>query len=333
MMIRYKYLFLISFSLFYFSSSAQETQIIIQLDGSLSGKDVLRTSFDEQVYQSVDKFEGELRATLDKPSQISFYIIKNNGKIIDQRGFWVGEGTYRINGQVNDLSTLEIDQKHPFEELSREIEKSGTEKKKELILENLDKEVALNALISNSGVFSEQELELALMQVTPELKDLNSYKRFASNLELTTISFQAKEGSESIDFSLLSREGKQVSLSDFDGKYRLLEFSFTGCKPCLDALPEISEIDRRFEESIEVISIWNDRSQNIWLNGAKKHKELIRWTDLWDETGKVTQLYEVKVWPTYILISPQGKIEQIWNSYRKGKILGKMDALFGSSRP
>ncbi|NVJ86418.1 MAG: redoxin domain-containing protein [Algoriphagus sp.] len=112
-----------------------------------------------------------------------------------------------------------------------------------------------------------------------------------------------------------------------------MEFSFTGCKPCLDALPEISEIISRFGASLEVISIWNDKSRDIWLNGAKKHKELIRWTDLWDKTGKVTQLYEVKVWPTYILISPEGKIEKTWNSYRKGRILSKMEALFGNPRP
>ncbi|NVJ86419.1 MAG: hypothetical protein HWE15_08960 [Algoriphagus sp.] len=220
-MIKSRLLFPLLFYILYLPVAAQETQIIIDLEGSLSGKDVLRTSFDEQVYQSVNKFEGELRAKLEKPSQISFYIIKNNGKIIDQREFWVGDGTYQISGQVNDLSTLEIDQKHPFEELSREIEKSGIEKKKALILENLDKEVALNALISKSEIFSKQELEKALNQVSPELKNLNSFKRFASNFELTGMSFEVKEGSESLDFSLESREGKQVSLNDFEGKYCL----------------------------------------------------------------------------------------------------------------
>lgn len=198
-------------------------------------------------------------------------------------------------------------------------------------MENLDKEVGLNWLISQANSFSEEELQEILPRIPEELQQLNSFKRFIADLSLNEAVFSAKERETSQNFTLESRTGNQVSLDDFNGKYRLLEFSFSGCKPCLDALPEIKDIHEQFGEELEIISIWNDPRKEIWLNASKKHKEQITWTDLWDETGYVTKLYQIEIFPTYILIDPAGNIDQIWKGYIKGRIFRKMEGLF--SRP
>lgn len=314
--------------IFPFSLLAQETTVQIDIEGKLSGKDFIAINFNEKGYQNTEELQGTLTAELERPTQIEFIHIKGSGKVLGKKAFWIGEGNYKIIGAIDDISGLTIDNLHPYAVISQEIDQAETDIQKQLILQNLDKEVGLNYLISRSSVFTEDELQSAILSVSPELQELNTYKRFLAGLELKRVTFTRKEGLPSQDFELESREGKLVSLSEFEGQYRLLEFSFSGCKPCIDALPEIGEIHQRFGDELEVISIWNDRSKETWLNSSKKYKDMILWTDLWDESGFVTKLYQIDIWPTYMLINPDGEIEQIWRGYLKGRMLRKMENLF-----
>jgi alkyl hydroperoxide reductase subunit AhpC len=321
-----------AFSFSFEANYAQETKVKIKQEGTLPKNEFIQTNFAGQGYQSSESMEGVLSAELSNPKQISFLHLKNNGKILGERSFWVGEGNYSITGNVTDLSSWSIDPIHSYTKISEQIKSSEGSVQKELILENLDKEVGVIWLVSKSDLFSPEELATVIASIPSELQELNFLKRFQADLLLTE-SWEPVEGGLSRDFKLESSEGSEIAFSDYDGKYRLLEFSFTGCKPCIEALPEIKEIHERFGDELTVISIWDDRSKDTWLNTAKNHKEIITWTDLWDEAGYVTKLYQINVWPTYILISPEGTIQQIWNSYYKGKILRKMENLFGYPNP
>ncbi|MCS5490948.1 peroxiredoxin family protein [Algoriphagus limi] len=325
--------FLILYLFLSFSLLAQTSKVIIELEGNLSGKDFIQTSFANKTYQSTEAVSGQLEAELERPTEISFYHLKNNGKILSRKSFWIGEGTYQIQGKIDDLSTLRIEPEHPYTTISNQISQSEGEIQKSLIVENLDKEVGLNWLISQANSFTKEELQETIPKISDELKQLNSYKRFIADLSLDEADFGAKEGEISQNFTLESRAGNKFSLDDFKGKYRLLEFSFSGCKPCLEALPEIRGIHEEFGEELEIISIWNDKRKEVWLNSSKKHKEQITWTDLWDETGYVTKLYQIEIFPTYILIDPSGNIDQIWKGYIKGRILRKMEGLFSKPIP
>ncbi|WP_144606018.1 TlpA family protein disulfide reductase [Algoriphagus algorifonticola] len=316
-----------------YSLLGQQTEISFQIEGKLSGKDFIQTSFVDKGYQYTEEIKGVIEVDLERPSQILFLHLKNNGKVLGRKTFWIGQGNYLISGNINDIPSLQIEPIHPYDELSRQIAGAETSLQKSLILENLDKEVGLNWLMKKSNAFSEEELEIALSQVSEDLQSFNSFKRFVAQLSLKQENYIAKEGDLARDFNLESREGEMVSLSDYDRRYRLLEFSFSGCKPCLDALPEIKSIHEQYGNQLSVMSIWNDNSKKIWLNAAKKHKEMITWTDLWDETGYVTDLYQISIWPTYILISPEGQIEQIWKGYIKGRITKRVESLFSKPIP
>lgn len=93
---------------------AQTTRVIIELEGNLSGKDFIQTTFANKTYQSTEAVTGQLEAELERPTEISFYHLKNNGKILGRNSFWVGKGTYHIRGKIDDLSTLKIDPEHPY---------------------------------------------------------------------------------------------------------------------------------------------------------------------------------------------------------------------------
>ena len=317
-------LFIFSFT---HHSFAQETIITFKIDGKLTGRDFVAINFAQKGYQNSEGIQGELKATLQRPGQIEFFHIKGSGKILGKRDFWVGEGAYTITGSIEDLSTFKIDKEHEYNQISKQIQEAEGDVKKDLILQNLEKEVAVLEFVAHKSLFSTEEINQALDTMPEEMKELNFFKRFMAESDLQ-YDGKVKADEMSLEFVLESRQGPPVSFSDYAGKYRLLEFSFSGCKPCIEALPEIKEIHSRFGADLEVISIWNDQSKDTWLNSSKKYKEMITWTDLWDESGYVTKLYQIDVWPTYMLVAPDGNIEQIWKGYWKGRILRKMENLF-----
>ena len=183
---------------------------------------------------------------------------------------------------------------------------------------------------SSVSYYTDEEIEQLLSQVPVELQTTQDFKTMRTNL-LTKDLEKPKVGNQAPGFELESRTGGMVSMNDFEGKYKLLDFSNSGCGPCFMALPEIKEAYERYGSEVEVISIWNDKSKNIWLNSSKKHKDLITWTDLWDSDGYVHGLYQITILPSYILINPDGQIVEIWNSYRKGKLLRQMENSLGKS--
>ncbi len=306
---------------------SQNTTIKIRVDGEIPKNHFIRTFFGEQGYDNDQSYQGDLEANLDEPGKISIAMIRKNGRIVGRTEFWVGEGEYTITGSTEDIDALGINPLHPYEKLDQEWAGSSPEVKKELIIENLDDFFGLywlNAFIANYG---DEELSEVLGMVSDELKTSPEYMSAKATLDTRSLK-KAKVGEMYRDFSLESRDGGEVAVSDFDGKYRILEFSFTGCLPCIEALPEVKEVHDRFGNQVEVITIWQDKTKEIWLESSKEHKDLITWTDLWDQSSFATDLYGVNVWPTYILINPEGEIETIWNSYRKGRLIRKVENLF-----
>jgi thiol-disulfide isomerase/thioredoxin len=72
--------------------------------------------------------------------------------------------------------------------------------------------------------------------------------------------FNPKNGSQAPEFRLLTLEGKEVKLSDFQGKIVLLDFWATWCPPCRKAIPDLVSIQREFKNDVRVIGISFDLS-------------------------------------------------------------------------
>ncbi|MEP0712577.1 redoxin domain-containing protein [Algoriphagus sp.] len=311
-------------------SFAQETIVSATLTGQANKKETNIISLDNKGHFMDEKLEFELKTSSEIPTQVSFIKTQPNGKIIGSASFWVFDDTYQVTGSIEDFSTLKIFPNHPYNELVEKFANSEVEKRKELIADNISTAVGLEFLSSSVSYYSDEELAELLAQVPESLQAIVPYTKTKTNL-LTKDAEKLKIGMQAPDFELESRKGKLVSLSDFDGKYRLLDFSNSGCGPCFMALPEIKEAYEKYGSEVEVISIWDDKTKDIWMNFSKKHKEQIIWTDLWDAEGYVSRLYQIKILPSYILVNPNGEIEKIWNSYREGKIVREMDSIFGKN--
>jgi len=58
-------------------------------------------------------------------------------------------------------------------------------------------------------------------------------------------------GSELIkaaDFTLMSLDGEEISLSDFKGKVVILDFWATWCPPCVKEIPHFNELAKEYED-------------------------------------------------------------------------------------
>ena len=118
---------------------------------------------------------------------------------------------------------------------------------------------------------------------------------------------RAKIGEQMKDFTLFDREGKTHQLSEFKGKYTILEFTFRGCGGCIFVKPFLEEFYKRNKDKAEIIAIYRDTKEN-WIKEGQEHKvSYHEWSDPTQATEPVAD-YDVYAFPTFVIIDPNGKI-------------------------
>ena len=121
---------------------------------------------------------------------------------------------------------------------------------------------------------------------------------------------RAKVGEQMKDFTLYDRELKAHQLSEFKGKYTILEFTFYGCGGCVFIKPYLEEFYKRNKDKAEVIAIYNDTKEN-WMKEGQEHKVSYQeWSDP-ERAAEPVAAYDVNLFPTFVVIDPNGKILDI----------------------
>lgn len=134
-------------------------------------------------------------------------------------------------------------------------------------------------------------------------------------------------GDQMVDGDLYDVKGNLHHLSEFKGKYILLDFWSQGCGPCLQSLPEMEEVAKLYKDQMEVVSICSDPKES-WLDFIER-KGLTgnQWNEFAKGTTGLAAVYQVKAIPYYVMISPKGEIVDMWKGYGPGSIKKKMQQL------
>jgi len=135
-----------------------------------------------------------------------------------------------------------------------------------------------------------------------------------------------KPGAIAPEFAQPDVSGKMVRLSDFKGKYVLLDIWASWCGPCRKNNPELVKIYHDFKSrnfTILGISLDDVEGKNSWMKAIKDdHLEWTQVSDLKHWDNLVTKLYSIKAIPESILIGPDGKIvaRQIYGNDLREKL-------------
>lgn len=91
-------------------------------------------------------------------------------------------------------------------------------------------------------------------------------------------------GEPAPEFTVVDQTGKSVSLSDFRGKYVVLDFWASWCGPCKLEIRKMKKFYPKYgNKDVVFISLSMDETKEEWLNALKI--EEIPWITLWGEGG------------------------------------------------
>ena len=109
------------------------------------------------------------------------------------------------------------------------------------------------------------------------------------------------------DFTLPDLNGKNVSLSDFRGKWVVLDFWGSWCGWCVKGFPALKDAYTKYGDKIVIIGIDCNESEADWRAGVKQHQ--LPWLNLYNGDNKTLyQDYKIQGFPTKVIINPEGKI-------------------------
>lgn len=119
-------------------------------------------------------------------------------------------------------------------------------------------------------------------------------------------------GKPAPDFSQKDTAREMVSLKDFRGKYVLIDFWASWCKPCRQENPQIVAAYHRYKDKgFTVLGVSFDRPDGYekWLKAI--HEDQLTWThvsDLKDWKNEVGKIYGIHSLPSNVLVDPKGMI-------------------------
>lgn len=176
--------------------------------------------------------------------------------------------------------------------------------------------------------------------VTPEIISLyNTLGNDAKQSEYgkgikEDIDLNAKVGAGSIApaFTVVDKDGKKISLSDYKGKYVLLDFWGSWCGPCRASHPHLVQLYNKYKgDKFDILGLaGKETKREKWLEAIVTDKLAWPQANLKENeaTQNIVQLYVILGYPTKILINPQGII--IARSVGKSdEIDAKLKEVFG----
>jgi thiol-disulfide isomerase/thioredoxin len=159
---------------------------------------------------------------------------------------------------------------------------------------------------------STRRVDIEKNQITMRSHQASDYKRV-----------EVQIGSEVPDFQFTDFNGKKRKLSEFRGKYVLLDFWAAWCPPCRRELPYQKAAYSRFQpRGFEILGMNNDEDPSQIKDWLKKNGLV------WPQAtmASIVELeirYRIRLFPTSLMIGPDGKVLLVDQDKMRGQDLLK----------
>lgn len=225
---------------------------------------------------------------------------------------------------MNELLILEAPIEAKAEELSasgqsdseemNKLREQYTSIQKDYINSNPEKQASLIALMNLDGkdfisVYETLPANLKSSILFPLVE--KQYSGIKKSLEMEKKQQALQSGEvKAPNFTLKDLEGKDVSLSDFKGKWVILDFWGSWCPWCIKGFPELKEAYNKYAGKLEIIGVDCKESESDWKAGVEKYQ--LPWVNVYNPEGTdILNEYGVQGFPTKAIIDPEGKIRNI----------------------
>ena len=110
-----------------------------------------------------------------------------------------------------------------------------------------------------------------------------------------------------VDFTLPDLEGGEKRLSDFRGKWVVVNYWATWCPPCLEEMPELELFHNTHKETAVVLGV-NMETIDPAILKAFVNDQFLSYPILLDTPRPKTELGTIPGLPTTYLVSPEGAV-------------------------
>ena len=137
-------------------------------------------------------------------------------------------------------------------------------------------------------------------------------------------------GKQLPDFTLEDSTGKKVSLKSLRGKYVLVDFWASWCRPCRMENPNVVASFHKYKnKNYTVLGVSIDKKKDAWMDAVVT--DGLVWTNLLDSQDpsiSVGQKFQITSIPQNLLVDPNGIL--IAKNLRGGALESKLSSIFGN---